>query len=173
MPIRPITNMPPWGARRVAPNASESEAVIAEPTIIGGMTRIGSAAANGIAPSVMKEAPITQLACPARRSAGVNSLPRTAVASARASGGVMPAAITAAIGPKPPGEARYGEGVGRLVHRTPMSKAIMQPRMMPSRIEFAPSRLPSQFSSPVVRAAMGWPRTVIISAPTTRHPTSG
>ena len=29
--------MPPWGARRVAPNASESEAVMAEPIIIGGM----------------------------------------------------------------------------------------------------------------------------------------
>jgi hypothetical protein len=54
-----------------------------------------------------------------------------------------------------------------------MSKAIMQPRIMPSRIEFAPSRLPSQFSSPVVRPAMGWPTTVIMSAPTTRHPING
>src|SRR5918999_263835 len=102
--MSPITKIPPCGARRVQPNRSDSEAVIAEPTIIEGITRIGSAAANGMAPSVINEAPITQFACPARRSAGVKSLPRMAVASARASGGGMPAAITAPLRAQGPAE---------------------------------------------------------------------
>jgi hypothetical protein len=41
--------------------------------MIGGITRRGSAAANGIAPSVMKLAPSSQAALPFSRSAGVNS----------------------------------------------------------------------------------------------------
>ncbi len=67
------------------------------PTMFAGMTRSGSAAANGIAPSVMNEAPSTQAALPFSRSSGVNSVRRTTVARAMPSGGVMPAAITAAI----------------------------------------------------------------------------
>src|SRR4051794_28824583 len=89
--------MPPWGARRVAPKAIDREPVTAPPTIEDGMTRSGSAAANGIAPSEMKEAPRTQAALPFSRSVGVNSLARTVVARAIASGGTMPAAITAAM----------------------------------------------------------------------------
>ena len=61
------------------------------------MTRSGWAAANGIAPSVMNEAPSSQQARPFSRSASVHSFLRTAVASAMPSGGVMPAAITAAM----------------------------------------------------------------------------
>ena len=61
------------------------------------MTRSGSAAANGIAPSVMKEAPSTQAALPFSRSVLVKSFPRTVVARAMPSGGTMPAAITAAM----------------------------------------------------------------------------
>jgi hypothetical protein len=41
--------------------------------MIDGMTRSGSAAANGMAPSVMNEAPSSQAALPVSRSAGVNS----------------------------------------------------------------------------------------------------
>ncbi len=67
------------------------------PSMIDGMTRSGSAAANGMAPSVMNDAPSSQAAAPFSRSASVNSLGRSAVASAMASGGVMPAAMTAAM----------------------------------------------------------------------------
>ena len=61
------------------------------------MTRSGSPAANGMAPSVMKDRPSSQAASPAVRSAGVNRFFRTTVASAQAIGGVMPAAMTAAM----------------------------------------------------------------------------
>ena len=61
------------------------------------MTRHGSAAANGIAPSEMNERPSSQAALPFSRSACVNSLLRTDVASAMASGATMPAAMTAAM----------------------------------------------------------------------------
>ena len=61
------------------------------------MTRSGSAAANGIAPSVMKDAPEH----PGRLAVlplGLGEQPAAyGVASAIASGGTMPAAITAAM----------------------------------------------------------------------------
>ncbi|WP_273846289.1 hypothetical protein [Rubrobacter calidifluminis] len=102
MSDEPITKIPPWGARRVQPNTSESAPATAEPTMFEGITRSGSAAAKGIAPSVMKEVPMIQLACPLLRSARVKSPGRRRVASASPSGGVIPAAITAAIGPNAP-----------------------------------------------------------------------
>ena len=74
-----------------------SAPVTAPPAIIDGMTRSGSAAANGMAPSEMNDAPSSQAARPFSRSGSVNSPGRTAVASAIASGGTMPAAITAAM----------------------------------------------------------------------------
>ena len=69
----------------------------AEPTTDEAMTRKGSAAAKGIAPSEMKEAPRSQAALPFSRSGSVKSLGRTLVASAMASGATMPAAMTAAM----------------------------------------------------------------------------
>ena len=63
----------------------------------GGMMRSGSAAAKGMAPSEMKEAPSSHAARPLSRSTSVNSFGRIVVASARASGGTMPAAMTAAM----------------------------------------------------------------------------
>src|SRR6266511_1816942 len=96
-PISPITHRPPCGAREVARNAIDRAPVAALPTISDGITRIGSAAANGIAPSVMNDAPSSQAASPATRSALVNSVGRTTVASASPIGGVMPAAMTAAM----------------------------------------------------------------------------
>jgi hypothetical protein len=51
----------------------------------------------------------------------------------------MPAAITAAMGPKAlPARPAMAKAKAALLTGPPMSKAIMQPRMMPSRIEFAP-----------------------------------
>ena len=62
------------------------------------MTRSGSAAANGMAPSEMNEAPSSQAALPFSRSGSAEeALGRTVVASAIASGGTMPAAMTAAM----------------------------------------------------------------------------
>ena len=61
------------------------------------MMRTGSAAANGIAPSEMKEAPSSQAALPFSRSGSEKSFGRSVVASAMASGATIPAAITAAM----------------------------------------------------------------------------
>ena len=65
------TKMPPWGARTETSSAMERPPVTALPTMIAGMTRSGSAAANGMAPSVMKDAPSSQPALPFSRSAAV------------------------------------------------------------------------------------------------------
>ena len=69
----------------------------ADPATSAGITRSGSLAAKGIAPSVMNDAPSSQAASPACRSALVNRFLRTTVARASPSGGVMPAAMTAAM----------------------------------------------------------------------------
>ena len=74
-----------------------SAPVTAEPAMIDGITRSGSAAAKGMAPSVMNEAPISHAALPFSRSGTVKRPGRTTVARASASGGTMPASITAAI----------------------------------------------------------------------------
>lgn len=62
-----------------------------------GIIRSGSAAANGMAPSEMNDRPSSHADLPDSRSFSVQSAGRTTVASATASGGTMPAAITAAI----------------------------------------------------------------------------
>ena len=74
-----------------------SAPVTADPAISDGITRSGSPAANGIAPSVMNDAPSTQAALPFSCSTAVNSFLRITVASAMPSGGDMPAAMTAAM----------------------------------------------------------------------------
>ena len=69
----------------------------AEPTTHAGNTWSGSDAANGIAPSVMKESPIMKLVGPAFLSSSVNLFLKIKVASAIAIGGTIPPTITAAI----------------------------------------------------------------------------
>ena len=98
--------------------------VRAPPTMLAGMTRSGSAAANGMAPSEMKDAPSSQAALPFSRSARVKSFLSRTVARAIASGGTMPAAMTVAMichGAWLVGaagaQAGYCEGVGNLVDR--------------------------------------------------------
>ena len=71
---------------------------VAEPATRAGITRTGSRAANGMAPSVMNDSPSTNAGLPASRSSRVHRPGKRTVARARPSGGVMPAAITAAIG---------------------------------------------------------------------------
>jgi len=100
-----VSALPPPAATHRSPVVEVTSApVTAEPTMHDGMTRSGWAAANGIAPSVTNEAPSSQQARPFSRSASLHSFLRTAVASAMPSGGVMPAAITAAMicSPGPP-----------------------------------------------------------------------
>ncbi len=97
LPIAKNTKIPPWGAFSVTSNAMISAPVMAPPNIIDGITRSGSAAANGMAPSEMNDAPRSQAALPFSRSGSVNRPGRIVEASAIASGGTMPAAITAAM----------------------------------------------------------------------------
>ena len=59
LPMVGTTKIPPCGARKVHSKAMDKAPATAAPTIQDGITRTGSAAANGIAPSVMKEKPIT------------------------------------------------------------------------------------------------------------------
>ena len=58
-PIVGTTKIPPCGARRVHSKAIDKAPATADPITQDGITRAGSAAANGIAPSVMKDNPIT------------------------------------------------------------------------------------------------------------------
>ena len=90
--------MPPCGTCNCAPTAIEMAPATAEPTMIAGITRKGSLAAKGIAPSVMKEIPSAAAALPASRSSLEKRLRKSIVASAMPSGGVIPAAMMAAIG---------------------------------------------------------------------------
>src|SRR5699024_6449975 len=94
----PTTKIPPCGAGMVAPRPSAIAPATADPTILDGMTSSGSAAAQGIAPSVMNESPITRFVGPDERSTGVNLFLNTTVASAIASGGTIPPIMAAVIG---------------------------------------------------------------------------
>ena len=76
----------------------------AEPTIKLGIARAGSAAPNGMAPSVMKDSPITMFVKPELRSSSVNLSLNKSVATKTARGGTIPPAITAAITTEPPVE---------------------------------------------------------------------
>ena len=59
--------------------------------------RSGSAAANGIAPSVIKDKPMIKFVGPAFLSSAVNLFLKNKVPSAMAIGGTIPPIITAAI----------------------------------------------------------------------------
>ena len=90
--------MPPCGAAEVTPKAMVMAPVTTPPAMHAGITRRGSAAANGMAPSEMKEAPSSHEVLPFSRSAGVKYFrPSTVEARASPSGGTMPAAITVAM----------------------------------------------------------------------------
>ena len=74
LPTAKSTKIPPCGARTSTSSAIERPPVTALPSMIDGITRSGSAAANGIAPSVMNDAPSSQPALPFSRSAGGEQL---------------------------------------------------------------------------------------------------
>ena len=84
------------------PARPTSPPATAEPRIKLGIARAGSAAPNGIAPSVMNDKPITIFVKPELRSSLVNLSLKRRVATKIASGGTIPPAITAAIAIEPP-----------------------------------------------------------------------
>src|SRR5699024_3283354 len=91
-------NNPPCGAGEPILNKVANRPETAYPATAEGITLAGSEAAKGMAPSVMKEAPIILFVSPASRSSFVNFFLNTEVASAIPSGGTMPPANIAACG---------------------------------------------------------------------------
>jgi hypothetical protein len=169
LPMSGSTQMPPCGARSVVPKAIASAPVTAEPTTEEAMTRPGSAAAKGMAPSEMKDAPSNQAALPFSCSGSVKSLGRSVVASAIASGATMPAAMTAAmilscgasVASADGGQAGGAEGVGDLVDRA----AEVEAHHRAEDEAQGDAAAAAQPLRPVARASMsaliGRPRTVM------------
>ena len=93
-----ITNTPPWGAASSMCIRPTRAPVMADPIMQAGMTRSGSRATKGMAPSVMKARPSTAAALEASRSSLLKRFRKIQQATAMPSGGTMPAAMTAAIG---------------------------------------------------------------------------
>jgi hypothetical protein len=112
-----------------------------------------------MAPSEMNAAPSSQAAAPFSRSTSLNMLRRTTVARAIASGGTMPAAITAAMTFRVAGLEMSSPAVANryadLLTGPPRSKHIIRPRMTPSTITEAPVIPFSQFVNPDWMAAVG------------------
>ena len=88
----------PAGLGKWAPNTMGNAPVTAAPTMMLGITRKGSRAAKGIAPSVINDIPSTKAALLASRSSAVKRFLNRVAARASPSGGTMPAAMTAAMG---------------------------------------------------------------------------
>jgi hypothetical protein len=127
------SKMPPWGTTVDAPAPSEIAPAVADPTTRAGMTRIGSRAANGMAPSVMNDRPSTKAGLPASCSSLIQRPGNRMVAMARPIGGVMPAAITAAIGAVTPLLISPTANVyATLSMGPPMSLAIIAPGRTPA-----------------------------------------
>ena len=81
----------------VQPNTMDRAPATAEPMAQAGITREGSSAAKGMAPSVMKLSPMIKLVTEEFRSCAVNFLGNSRQATAMARGGTMPPIITEAI----------------------------------------------------------------------------
>ena len=80
------------------PKYIDNAPVSAPPAMLAGITRNGSLAAKGIAPSEMKHSPNTKAALPASRSDWANLRRAMKVAMPNPIGGTIPAAMVAAIG---------------------------------------------------------------------------
>src|SRR5699024_2215337 len=128
----------------------------ADPTIMEGITRSGSAAAKGIAPSVMNESPITRFVGPDERSTGVNLFLNTTVASAIASGGTIPPIMAAVIGSGFPAvSVAILNAYAALLIGPPISIAIIPPRIAPSMTMFVPLRFSRKELSVSFKAVAG------------------
>ena len=174
------TNTPPCGAWLVTEKAIVMPPVTPAPTTDAGITRSGSEAAKGIAPSEMNAAPSSQAALPFSFSAWEKMRGRTAVANAMARGGTIPAAMTVAMishgtgfSTEPAASPATANEYATLLTGPPRSTAIMVPRMSPRMTAAVPVIELSQESRPLVRALIGPPRTMNISPEETREATSG
>ena len=78
-------------------NSADKNPATPAPTKVHGITCSGSAAANGMAPSVIKEAPITKLDTLDPRSSFVNFFGKNWQASAIPIGGTIPPIMIAAM----------------------------------------------------------------------------
>nr|WP_246354778.1 hypothetical protein [Nocardioides ungokensis] len=113
------------------------------PAMIDGTTRSGSAAANGMAPSVMNDAPRAQAALPLSRSGRLKQARadgrREREAERRDHAGdhdgghhLQLRRVGGRGGRREPGGR---EGVGDLVERTTHVEGLIRPRITPSRID--------------------------------------
>ena len=101
--MRATTKIPPWGAINFISAKPTNAPAKAEPAIKLGIARIGSAAPNGMAPSVIKDNPMTIFVKPEfLSSSSVNLFLNNKVAMKTASGGTIPPAITLAMTTDPP-----------------------------------------------------------------------
>ena len=97
LPTVANTKIPPWGAISVHPKNALNPPAMPAPTSVQGITCTGSLAAKGIAPSVMKEHPITRLDTRESRSAAVNFFGKNWHARAIPMGGTIPPTMMEAM----------------------------------------------------------------------------
>src|SRR5699024_2519957 len=97
LPNATIVMIPPCGAGTLVVQNCVKPPATAAPSTLEVITRNGSAAANGIAPSVMNVRPIMKFVKPDCFSVLVNLFLNKTDAKAIANGGTIPPAITAAM----------------------------------------------------------------------------
>ena len=151
----------------------------APPSIVDGITRRGSVAANGIAPSEMNDAPSSQAALPFSFSGSEYRPGRSTVDRAIASGGTMPAHITAAmiwycaspaVAEAIPAVAnRYAD----LLSGPPRSKHIISPSTIPSATAEPPDIESRPSLSLSISHDSGLPSTMYSTPPTAALPSKG
>ena len=126
--------------------------------MLAGMTRSGSLAAKGIAPSEIKHSPRIIAALPASRSVWANLRRASNVAMPMPIGGTMPAAMVAAIGAPLEAASRPTENAyAALLIGPPKSTHIMPPSKMPSSTALVVPMVLRKSGRPVSKRATGGP----------------
>ena len=142
--------------------------------MIEGSTRKGSAAAKGMAPSVMPMTPMARAARPDSRSRSFQSFGASSVASPRPRGGMQMAAAQAPMTAGLPSRIMATPKKNAVLFTgPPMSKAIMAPRKAPSRTWLPPPRVRRDEASPFISSLMGAPSRKDISPPTISEDRTG
>ena len=141
--------------------------------MIEGSILIGSAAAKGIAPSVIPIHPIISAAFPDSCSATVNLFFPMNVASASPNGGVHTAVATAAIRVGLVGIIATAKKNAVLFIGPPISKAIIAPNIIPSTILELSCIPESHVSNVFIISAIGSPTNRSIIIPDMNVPTNG
>src|SRR5450830_485075 len=152
------TNKPPWGAASLQPKYIDSAPANAPPAMLAGITRSGSLAANGIAPSEIKHRPRIIAALPASRSVWANLRRARKVAIPIPIGGTIPAAMVAAIGAPLDAASKPTENAyAALLIGPPRSTHIMPPSRMPSSTALVVPIVLRKSVRPVSNRATGGP----------------